>query len=51
MTLQGPLEFDLPIWESISELAKDIINGLLMKDPTKRLTLDRVIAHPWFKNV
>lgn len=49
MTLQGPLEFDLPIWDTVSDTAKDLITGLLMKDPAKRLTLDRVLAHPWFK--
>ncbi len=51
MTLQGPLEFDLPVWDSVSDPAKELITGLLMKDPSKRYTLDRVISHSWFKNV
>ena len=51
MTLQGPLEFDLPIWETVSDTAKDLITGLLMKDPAKRLNLDRVLAHPWFRSL
>ena len=49
MTLQGPLEFDLPIWDQVSDIAKDLITGLLVKDPSKRLTLDKVLNHPWFK--
>jgi serine/threonine protein kinase len=51
MTLSGPLEFDLPIWDQISDSAKDLITGLLIKDPTKRFNLDRVISHSWFKSM
>lgn len=29
--------------------AKDLIGKLLVVDPSKRLTLDQVIAHPWFR--
>jgi len=29
--------------------AKDLISKLLVVDPSKRLTLDEIIAHPWFR--
>jgi serine/threonine protein kinase len=51
MTLHGPLEFDLPIWDQVSSSAKDLITGLLQKDPNKRLTLEKAMAHPWLKSM
>ena len=33
-------------WSSTSE-AKDLIAGLLEKDPEKRLTAEGVLNHPW----
>jgi len=33
MTLKEPLQFDLPIWKTISEQAKNLISGMLLKDP------------------
>lgn len=49
MTLQGPLEFDLPVWDTVSDEAKELITGLLLKEANKRYTLDRVLAHSWFQ--
>jgi serine/threonine protein kinase len=40
MTLKDPLLFDLPCWKLISEKAQNFITGCLVKDPTKRLTID-----------
>ena len=36
--------------ENISENAKDLIKGLLCKNPDKRLTCDEILRHPWLKN-
>lgn len=36
--------------ENISDKAKDLIKGLLCKDPSKRLTCDEILKHPWLKN-
>ena len=33
----------------ISEDARDLINGLLNKDPNKRLTCEEILNHPWLK--
>ena len=31
----------------LSENAKDIVTGMLKKDPSERLTIDQVLAHEW----
>merc|ERR1719409_2141870 len=41
------LPFPEPIWENISREAKDLIKGLLQPDPALRLSLEKVMAHPW----
>ena len=34
-------------WKPISGEAKDLISKMLVKDPTKRLNIQQVKAHPW----
>ena len=36
--------------EKISEKARDLLHGLLNKDPTKRLTCDEILNHPWLNS-
>ena len=36
--------------EKISDEARDLLHGLLNKDPTKRLTIDEILNHPWLKS-
>lgn len=36
-------------YQEISPSAKDFIKQLLVKDPTKRLTADEALEHPWLK--
>jgi len=38
---------DLKFPPHVSDGAKDIISQLLMKDPAKRITLDKCLEHPW----
>ena len=42
------LKFDEKDWMLISENLKDLLTGMLEKDPAKRLTIDAVLQHPWF---
>ena len=35
--------------ENISEKARDLLHGLLNKDPNKRLTIEEILNHPWLK--
>merc|ERR1712110_25272 len=43
--------FDGYKWENISNDAKDLINLLLIKDPSKRIKLEDALKHPWFANL
>lgn len=36
-------------WASVSTEAKDLVRGMLCKDPQKRLTADECLRHPWLK--
>ena len=35
------------IWDNISDSAKDFVTNLLVRDPTKRMTADKALAHEW----
>ena len=37
--------------EKISIEARDLLRGLLDKNPEKRLTCDEILVHPWLKDV
>ena len=37
--------------ENITDEARDLLKGLLNKDPDKRLKCDEILAHPWLKDV
>eukprot|EP00976_Prorocentrum_cordatum_P051551 1040838-Prorocentrum_minimum.AAC.1 len=40
-------EFDDPVWEEVSDQAKNLIAQLLTADPRTRLTATQALAHPW----
>nr|XP_028569627.1 death-associated protein kinase 3-like [Podarcis muralis] len=42
-------DFDEEYFSNTSELAKDFIRRLLVKDPKKRMTIDQSLEHPWIK--
>ena len=44
---QGKPDMNDPVWEEVSKDAKDLIANLLVVDPTKRLTIEQVLEHPW----
>ncbi|XP_077283659.1 ribosomal protein S6 kinase alpha-5-like [Arctopsyche grandis] len=44
---QGHLSWDGGVWSHISSSAKNLIEGLLSVDPSKRLTREGVLKHPW----
>lgn len=35
----------------ISPMAKDLVEKMLQKDYTKRISAAEALVHPWFKNV
>ncbi|XP_056599248.1 death-associated protein kinase 3 [Triplophysa dalaica] len=42
-------DFDEEYFSNTSELAKDFIRRLLVKDPKKRMTITDSLQHPWIK--
>ena len=36
--------------ENISDEARDLLKGLLNKDPKRRLTVEQILNHPWLSN-
>ena len=40
-------EFYMPEWGSVSDEAKNFIEGLLKLDPKNRMTPEMALAHPW----
>lgn len=43
----GKYDFPSPVWDQISEEAKDIIRNLLVVDPSRRWNSDQLLRHPW----
>lgn len=43
----GQFTFPNPEWQNVSDAAKDLINGMLMVDPAKRLTIREVMENRW----
>ena len=43
------MDYSFPKNKNIDNDAKDLINKILVKDPSKRLTLDQIVEHKFFK--
>lgn len=37
-------------WRNISDRAKDVVRKLLVVDPTKRMTIEEALQHPWLQD-
>ena len=46
-TIKKELKFDSPI----SDTCKDLLTGLLIKDPDQRISLEATLKHPFFESV
>ncbi|PSC74088.1 CAMK CAMK1 kinase [Micractinium conductrix] len=49
--MQGKYSLADPVWEEVSAEAKDLIKKLLVVAPSKRLTCEQVLEHPWMAAV
>ncbi|XP_049850737.1 probable myosin light chain kinase DDB_G0271550 [Schistocerca gregaria] len=49
--MNAEYDFDDECWQDVSELGKDFIKHLLIKDPQKRWTVSMAMNHPWVKLV
>ena len=47
-TLKGTYSLEEPIWESVSDNAKDLLKKLLTVEPEERITASDALTHPWF---
>ena len=47
---RGQWGFKDKVWKGITTGAKDLIRGLLLLDPGKRLTAQQALAHPWLES-
>mmetsp|Transcript_25021 Transcript_25021/g.58694 ORF Transcript_25021/g.58694 Transcript_25021/m.58694 type:complete len:574 (+) Transcript_25021:312-2033(+) len=45
----GKFEFKEDDWEGVSDEARDLVRGLLILDPDKRLTAKQAVRHKWLK--
>lgn len=46
--LSGQYGFPSPYWDSVSDLAKDLISHMLQSNPELRFSAEDVLDHPWF---
>ena len=46
---ETPVEFPKSEWDFVSPEAKNLVQSLLVKDPSERLDIKRVIKHTWIK--
>ena len=45
----GWREFYSPLWDEVSAEAMDMIEKLLVFDPSKRLGIKQILRHPWMQ--
>jgi calcium-dependent protein kinase len=48
--LRGKIHFSNPIWDTISQSAKDLIQQLLTRSPMRRISAHDALQHPWIRN-
>lgn len=48
--IRSVVDFKRDPWPRVSENAKDLVKKMLNPDPTRRLTAQQVLDHPWLQN-
>ena len=46
--IKGNLKMDQPEWNYYSDESKDLINKMLVVNPSERITASEALEHPWF---
>lgn len=46
----GRFDYPSPYWDSVGDLALDLIDRMLTVDVEKRITIDQCLDHPWVVN-
>ncbi|CAH2040697.1 unnamed protein product, partial [Iphiclides podalirius] len=47
---RGRLRFDAPLWDDISDSAKDLVQRMLTVDHTQRINIQEVLNHRWIRD-
>nr|XP_043631692.1 calcium-dependent protein kinase 26-like [Erigeron canadensis] len=47
--LEGEIDFSFSPWPGISSSAKDLIQKMLIRDRSRRITAHEVLRHPWIR--
>nr|XP_026485359.1 peripheral plasma membrane protein CASK isoform X2 [Vanessa tameamea] len=47
---RGRLRFDAPLWDDISDAAKDLVQRMLTVDHTQRINIQEVLNHRWIRD-
>ncbi|XP_044017410.1 peripheral plasma membrane protein CASK isoform X9 [Aphidius gifuensis] len=47
---RGRVQMETPIWDNISDHAKDLIEKMLTSDPNHRITIQDVLNHKWLRD-
>ncbi|GMI09643.1 hypothetical protein TrVE_jg9701 [Triparma verrucosa] len=47
---RGEYDFPSPYWDEVGDSAKDLINKLLVVEPSQRYTAAQVFSHPWMQS-
>lgn len=48
--LRGEFTMVQSKWRQVSDQAKDVVRRLLVVDPTKRMTIEEALDHPWLQD-
>jgi calcium/calmodulin-dependent protein kinase I len=51
LIINANYSFPDPYWTAISASGKDLVSKLLVVDPSKRLTAEQTLAHPWMSEL
>ena len=46
-TCRGQYSMTGPVWDEVSENAKDLVRKMLVTDPKERIKASEILLHPW----
>jgi calcium-dependent protein kinase len=48
---KGVYDFDMPVWETVSEDAMHLVSKMLIVDPENRITSEQALHHTWLEKL
>ena len=46
---EGVVNYEVKAWSKVSKNALDLVQKMLTKDPTNRISTKKALEHPWFQ--